>query len=205
MIFGLRMQRVSWRGLLALAMLATAAPPLLAFDLGELMAQLSQRQNSEARFSEQRFVSGLQQTLSYSGTLSFKAPDRLARHTLSPRAESFVVEGNRVTLERGGRVRQLTLDAAPELAAMVAAMRGTLSGDAATLRQHFQASVSGSAAQWTLTLVPLDSRLATMVRRLRLVGEQAELRTLEVQLTDGDRSVMSIEPLTDGPSRSQKP
>ena len=37
-------------------------------------------------------------------TLSFSAPDKLARHTLTPRPESFVVEGNQLTLQRGERV-----------------------------------------------------------------------------------------------------
>jgi hypothetical protein len=41
-----------------------------------------------------------------SGTLSFSAPDRFARHTLEPRAESMVVEGNTVSIRRGGRRRR---------------------------------------------------------------------------------------------------
>jgi hypothetical protein len=187
------------RTLLLAAALALVAGPAAALELPELMKLLAQRRSGEARFSEQRFVSGLDQTLRFAGTLSFTAPDRLARHTQTPRPESFVVEGNQLTLERGGRTRALALDAQPELAAMVTAMRGTLSGDASALRQHFKPAVRGSRAQWSLTLVPLEYRLLGVVREVRIDGRLADVQTVEVQLADGDRSVMTIEPI--GPAR----
>lgn len=197
-----RADRRAW--LVGLA-LATLALPVWSLELSELMAQLAQRTSGEVRFTEQRFVSGLDQPLRASGTLSFQAPDRLARHTLLPRAESFVVEGKRITLERGGRTRQTSIDTLPELAAMVAAMRSTLTGDLATLRQHFQTRVAGSPAQWSLTLVPMDERVATTVRELRIDGRHGDLRQIEIHLTDGDRSVMSIDAPAGTPQRAVTP
>jgi outer membrane lipoprotein-sorting protein len=179
----------------ALVALAAGAPALAAFDFDDLMATLAQRKTGEARFAEERFVSGLDRTLNYTGTLSFSAPDRLERQTVTPRRESFVVEGNQLTLQRGERVRRLPLDSVPELAAMAAAMRGTLSGDGSALRRHFKATVDGSAARWTLTLVPLDFRLLGVVRLLRIDGLLADVRVVELQLADGDRSVTTIEPV----------
>jgi hypothetical protein len=179
----------------AMLALAAAAPALAAFGFDELMATLAKHKAGEARFVEQRFVSGLDQTLHYTGTLSFSAPDRLERQTLTPRRESFVVEGNQLTLQRGDRLRRLALDSVPELAAIVAAMRGTLSGDGSVLRRYFEATVDGGAARWTLTLVPLDFRLLGVVRRLRIDGMHADVRLVELQLADGDRSVMTIEPV----------
>jgi len=172
-----------------------ALPAHAAFRFEQLMGPLSQRRSGEAKFVEQRFVSVLDQTLTYTGTLTFSAPDRLARHTLTPRPESFVVEGNQLTLQRGERVRRVALDSVPELAAMVEAMRGTLSGDASALQRYFKPTVQGAASRWTLTLVPLDSRLLGVVRQLRIDGYQADVRVVELQLADGDRSVMTIEPV----------
>jgi hypothetical protein len=171
------------------------APAHAAFGFEQLMGTLAQRRSGEAKFVEQRFVSVLDQTLTYTGTLTFSAPDRLARHTLTPRPESFVVEGNQLTLQRGERVRRVALDSVPELAAMVEAMRGTLSGDASALQRYFKPTVEGRASRWTLTLVPLDNRLLGVVRQLRIDGYQAEVRVVELQLADGDRSVMTIEPV----------
>lgn len=183
------------RACVTLLALLGAAPARAAFGFNELMATLAQRRSGEARFTEQRFVSVLDQTLTYSGTLSFTAPDRLARHTLTPRPESFIVEGNQLTLQRGERVRRLSLDNVPELAAMVAAMRGTLGGDGAVLQRHFKPTVQGAASRWTLTLVPLDFRLLGVVRQLRIDGQQSDVRVVELHLADGDRSVMTIDPV----------
>jgi hypothetical protein len=83
----------------------------------------------------------------------------------------------------------------PELAAMVEAMRGTLAGDGNALQRYFKPTVQGAASRWTLTLVPLDLRLLGVVRQLRIDGHQADVRVVELQLADGDRSVMTIEPV----------
>lgn len=171
------------------------APPAWAFELPALMALLGQQRSGEAAFTEQRFVRGLDDPLSSSGTLSFSAPDRFVRKTLKPRAESMVVDGNTITLTRSGRSRSFTLDAAPELAGLVEAIRGTLTGNAQTLRRHFKPELSGSAELWSLALSPLDGRLGGQLRTIRIDGRRGEVRSIELLLPDGDRSLMTVEPL----------
>lgn len=171
-----------------------AAQATGAFDLDALMALLAQRKSGEARFTEERTVTGFDSPLRASGTLSFTAPDRFARQTLEPRRERMEVVGNQVRLERGGRVRQMALDAVPELAALVEGLRGTLSGNGALLRKHFDVRVAGQARLWTLTLTPRDSALAAQVRLLQIVGTAGDLRTVELQMAGGERSLMTIEP-----------
>ena len=173
------------------------ATPAWALDLATVAAQLAQRKSGEARFTEERFVSGFDGPLRASGTLSFTAPDRFARYTTEPRAESMVVDGNSLVLKRGSRSRQMALDAVPEVAALIEAVRGTLTGNAVALDKHFKVKVEGSATQWTLTLVPRDDRLATQVREIRIAGLSSDVRSVELWLAGGDRSLMLIEPLID--------
>lgn len=186
--------RFNWLCRSLLLALACCAAPAWAFDLPELMGLLSRQKSGEARFTEQRFVHGLEGPLDSRGTLSFSAPDKLVRRTLSPRDETMAVEGNTLTLSRGGRNRTLTLDSMPELLGLVEAMRGTLSGDGATLQRYFRSTVSGSAGNWTLDLLPADSRLAAQVRSIRISGRASEVIGLEMEFVGGDRSVMSITP-----------
>ena len=170
------------------------------FDLAALMGQLAQRKSGEARFTEERTVSNLDDTLRASGRLSFQAPDRFARHTEEPRPESMEVQGNQVVLRRGGRTRQMALDAIPELAALADAMRGTLNGDALALQRHFKTRVSGNAARWVLLLTPLDTRLARSVQQLEIAGTGSEVRSIDLLLVGGDRSLMLISPMPAVPS-----
>ncbi len=187
------------RGALALfvALAAGSAMPAWAngFGLTELMALLAQRKSGEARFTEERTSSSVEGPLRASGRLTFAAPDRFARFTEEPRAESMEVQGNTVLLKRGNRSRQMNLDAVPELAALADAMRGTLNGDAQALQKSFKADVSGNAGKWVLTLKPSDARLAQQVRELQITGGGADVRSIDLQLRDGDRSLMLVQPL----------
>ena len=205
MISGVKTLRPERRALLRMLLLSPLLPLLCttpawaAFDLNALTALLAQRKGAQARFSEERFVSGIDGPLRASGTLSFTAPDRFERRTLEPQAESMIVDGNTLVLRRGGRSRQMALDAVPEVAALVEAVRSTLRGDAQTLQRYFNVRVGGSAALWTLTLTPREARLARQVRELQLQGQGADLRGLSLWLTGGDHSLMLIEPVAAGP------
>jgi len=193
MISGSKIRIERWcRGLLV--MLALCAGPAWAFDLNELMTLLGQQKSGEARFTEQRFVRGIEGPLDASGELSFTAPDRLTRRTLTPRPETMAVDGNTLTLSRGGRTRTMTLDSMPELLGMVEAMRSTLNGDARSLLRYFRGTVSGSADRWSLELQPIDDRLAAQVRTVRLSGRAGEVLGIEMEFVGGDRSVMQITP-----------
>jgi len=173
----------------------SAPPKPAAFDLAALMAVLAQRKNGETRFTEERTVSSLDNALRSSGRLNFQAPDRFARYTEEPTTESMEVQGNQVLLKRGSRTRQMALDAVPELAALADAMRGTLNGDAQALQRHFRAEVSGSAVRWVLLLTPMDSRLARSVQQLEIAGLGHDVRSVDLRLVGGDRSLMLVEPL----------
>ncbi len=184
-----------WRNPLLAGLLLACSGLAAAFDLNALSALLAQRTAGEARFTEERFVTGFDSPLRASGTLSFRAPDRFARHTLEPVVESMTVEGNLITLKRAGRTRQMALDAVPELGAMVEAIRGTLTGNAATLTRHFKVNVQGQANLWTMTLVPRDARLANQVKELQIVGQSSDVRSIALSLAGGDRSLMAVDPL----------
>jgi outer membrane lipoprotein-sorting protein len=198
MTSGSKIRLERWcRGLVAA--LAFSASSAWAFDLPELMGLLAKQKSGEARFTEQRFVRGIEGPLDASGTLSFQAPDKMTRRTLTPRPETMVVDGNTLTLSRGGRTRTMTLDSMPELLGMVEAMRGTLNGNTQSLARYFRTSVSGTPDKWTLDLVPIDEKLAAQVRTLRLSGRAGEVLGIEMEFIGGDRSVMSITPTRNAP------
>lgn len=178
---------------LGAALLALAAPGW-AFGLEDLMRTLASVKEGEASFVETRSVSGLEQPLVSSGRLSFTAPDRFERVTLKPRREALQVNGNTLTMSQGSRSRTLALDAVPEAQVMVEAVRGTLTGNQAALQKYFSTQVSGAAERWSLDLRPLDARLRGSIATIRVGGRQAEVQEIVLELADGDRSVMKIEP-----------
>ena len=192
----------------AFALLAAGAAPARAqaqFDLTQLMQTLAQVKAGEATFTETRTVAMLERTLQSSGRLSFEAPDSFVRETLKPRREKIAVVGNSVTMSLGARTRTVPLDSVPEAAVIMEAIRGTLTGNRDAIERNFTPSVTGTPQRWTLELKPREPRLRELVIALRLVGERALVREVTVAMADGDKSVMTIEPITTTPPPSAKP
>ena len=188
------------RALIALAGLgsATLACAQAGFTLVQLMQALAQVKAGEGSFVERRTVQMLERTLESSGRIAFEAPDTFVRETIKPRRESVKVVGNNVTMSQGSRSRTLSLDAAPEASLIFEAIRGTLTGNREALEKHFKPTVSGNAERWSLELVPREVLLRELVVSIRLSGVRALVREVLVVMADGDRSVMTIEPVITG-------
>jgi outer membrane lipoprotein-sorting protein len=177
---------------LVLAPLAGAAA---GFDLTQLLQTLAQVKSGEASFVERRHVALLDQTLQSAGRLSFEAPDTFVRETLKPMRERLAVTGNTLTISQGTRKSSVALDSAPEAAVIIEAIRGTLTGNREILDRYFSSQLSGGAERWTLELVPRDARLRGQVASVRLSGQHDAVREVQVAMPDGDRSVMTIDPV----------
>ena len=158
------------------------------------MQMLAGVRAGEATFVERREVRMLDRTLVAKGRLTFEAPDTFVRETTEPTRERLAITGNTLTITQGGRRRSLQIDAAPEAALIVEAIRGTLTGNRMTLERYFDARVSGTPEQWWLDLVPRDDGLRRQVQSVRVGGQWSAVREVDVYLADGDRSYMSIEP-----------
>lgn len=176
-------------------LLAAALPARAAgdWDIARLMETLARTKASEAKFVERKYIALLDAPLESSGELSYVAPDRLEKRTLTPKPESMLLDGDTLTLERGGRKRSLPLSAYPEIGALVDSIRGTLAGDHQALARSYALALEGDAAHWTLTLTPSEPRMAQYVQKIRIGGSRGEVTMVEVFQADGDRSLMNIE------------
>ena len=169
-----------------------AGPPSASDGLDEVMRLLGSRRHGEANFIEQRFLSLLKKPAESSGVLIYDAPNHLEKRTLEPRPESLLVDGNAVTVQRGHRTRVFELSSYPQVLPFVESIRATLAGDRAALAKVFRLDFTGSAQRWTLTLTPLDARVAQSVSQVRIDGARAALLNVEIRQPDGDRSLMTL-------------
>ena len=179
----------------------TAAQPLrlAAIELAELEAQMRRMAavpERRALFREEKRLAALSQPLVSAGRLHYRRPSRLEKRTETPVAERFMVDGNRVELDTADEARRsFDLSQAPELAALVEAIRAPLAGDLFTLQRHFQARFAGTAARWQLDLAPVDPSVARFLRQVLLSGAGTDvLETVSVQ-ANGDVFAMQIRPL----------
>ena len=183
-------------GCSALSAAATdpAPPQASSGDLDAVMSLLAMRRHGRVEFVEQQFLAILDHPVESSGELRYDAPDRLEKRTLLPRAEDLVLAGGVLTMERGGRSRVLDLHRYPQIQPFVESIRATLAGDRAALERLFHLEFTGSAARWTLTLVPLESKVKQLVAQVKIDGVHDQLIKVEIRQTDGDRSLMTLRP-----------
>ncbi|PFH28184.1 outer membrane lipoprotein carrier protein LolA [Burkholderia sp. JKS000303] len=179
----------------ALAMPAHAADTGSAWTLDRLMATLAQHKSGRATFTETKTLSIAAQPIESSGELVFVAPDHLEKHTLRPKPEHLVVDGDMLTVERNNHTYTLALSRYPELGAFIDSIRATLSGNRFALEQVYKVALTGRGDDWTLTLTPLDSRMLKVVSTITLEGTRDVLRSVAIRQADGDHSVMRLQPV----------
>ncbi|NTX49674.1 outer membrane lipoprotein carrier protein LolA [Burkholderia cepacia] len=179
---------------------ARAADAAPAWTLDRLMSTLAQHKSGRATFTETKYLSIATQPVESSGELVFVAPDHLEKHTLSPKPEHLVVDGDMLTVERNNRKYTLALARYPELGAFIDSIRATLAGNRFALEQVYQVALAGRGDDWTLTLTPLDSRMLKVVSTITLDGTRDLLRSVAIRQADGDRSVMRLQPVPANPN-----
>ena len=170
-------------------------PAVAAWDLPQLMTELARNQGGRAHFTERKYIALLDKPVVSSGEMRYVAPDYLEKRTLTPRLEVMVLDKDEISLERGKQKLTLRLREQPEILAFVASIRGTLSGNRAALEQNYALHLSGQRDNWTLNLSPSNPRIAELVTRITISGSRQQVRSIEYLQADGDRSLMSIEPL----------
>ncbi|HHX4057335.1 MAG: outer membrane lipoprotein carrier protein LolA [Burkholderia contaminans] len=179
---------------------ARAADTAPAWNLDRLMSTLAQHKSGRATFTETKYLSIATQPVESSGELVFVAPDHLEKHTLSPKPEHLVVDGDMLTVERNNRKFTLALARYPELGAFIDSIRATLAGNRFALEQVYKVALAGRGDDWTLTLTPLDSRMLKVVSTITLDGTRDMLRSVAIRQADGDRSVMRLQPVPANPN-----
>jgi hypothetical protein len=161
-------------------------------ELEQLMHLMAQRRHGEVDFVEQHFLAVLKRPVESSGIMIYDAPSRLEKRTKEPRPEILLLDGDVLTVQRGGQTRVLDLKAYPTIAPLVEGMRATLAGDSGALERTFTVEFAGSLSHWMLTLAPRDARVASKISKVRIEGVRDNLVTVEILQADGDRSLMTL-------------
>jgi hypothetical protein len=166
------------------------------WNIDQLMQRLAQIRTDRASFIEKKYIAILDSPVVSSGELFYAAPDFLEKRTIKPKPESMILDKGTLVVTRGRQKHHLQLQEYPELAAFIDSIRSTLAGDRNALERNFRLNLNGTMAQWTLQLLPLDEKMQAVVKQIRITGVRETLRSVEVNQTDGDRSLMLVEHLT---------
>lgn len=183
--------------LVCLILWSSVAAAADGFTPQQLLQAFAANKVSRVTFVERKFLSSLDRPLESSGELSYTArtstsSSRLEKRTIKPKPETLVIDGNTLSIERDGNRRSISLASYPEVAAFTDSLRATLAGDLDRLQRDYRVIVDGSRAQWRLTLLPSDPKIANLVSRVTIEGHDDRIASFETLQADGNRSVTTI-------------
>ncbi len=186
-------RRATLLGLLLIGAEATAETSPQAAPLQELMRHLAAVPESRASFVEEKTVAALAEPVRSQGRLVYRRPDYLEKMTTAPVSERLVVDGDRLWLVLNGHSpRMIDLRSEPAVAALVDAIRGTLSGDLPMLNRSYAVTMEGGFDSWRLILTPRTAPITDMLRQAIIEGSGTALRRVTTVQPNGDRSVLTI-------------
>lgn len=186
--------RVVRLGILGVLVWACMPVHAQAWGLPDLMKLLARQKTAQATFTEKKYLALADQPLESSGELSYAAPDKLEKRTLSPRSETMLLDGENLSIVSGMRRARISMQGHPEAAAFVESIRGTLSGDQGALEKYYKLDFSGHADAWRLVLVPSQPGMLKIISRIRIEGSRSAISLIVFDQADGDRSEMRIVP-----------
>lgn len=178
-----------------LLLLGFALPVFAAFDVAQLMNDLARHKGGTAKFVEKKYIALLDRPVVSTGELTYNAPDRLEKRTLTPKPETLRLDKDLLSIEREKQKLSINLANQPEALAFVDSLRGTLNGNRAALEKNYLLHLSGNSEKWVLTLLPSEQKIAALVQRITVSGSRDHIRSIEYLQADGDRSLLLIEPL----------
>ena len=158
---------------------------------------LAERHSYSADYVEMKHLSFLDVPLSHSGQLDFLPPDTMVRKQHSPKAQTFTITGQQLTIEAKGETKQMALDRVPGMQAFVVSMQAVLSGDIARLKNFYSVAISGGVDEWVLQLTPLDEQLRDYIETIHFAGQQGRVTRIKIYELGGDWSDMKLTPVSE--------
>lgn len=184
--------------IIALLLIATPIDSIEAnkpLTLPALMNELAKVKSVAATFTEEKTMAVLNQPITSSGSLAYRAPDYVEKRVTKPQASYFIVSGNNLTISDPQRgEHQVVLFQYPLLEAFVAAVRATLAGDLDTLQEYYEISLNGDKNRWVLELFPEENDMQHYIKQINIHGRNSEILEVVTIEVNNDRTIMRISP-----------
>lgn len=172
--------------------------PAHGLGIEDLEAKLVRKPPVVTPFVDFRFSHVLKAAARSSGTLEYREDEALVRTVTSPFREQAEVMGDEVRIRRGERPeRRVSLQRIPQLRVLLGSFRAMLDGQVGRLSQDFNVVLAEQAHGWTLTLRPLDAKLAKYLAHIEVHGSADRPRCLEVVEPDGDATLTFLDTAPD--------
>ncbi|MES2821809.1 MAG: outer membrane lipoprotein carrier protein LolA [Pseudomonadota bacterium] len=177
------------QGLAALGLLF-AASLAQAFDLAQLSAQLGQAAVVRGDFTQEKHLRALPQPLISQGRFVLAKPYGLLWQLRTPLEQDYRIDAQGIARRTAeGWQSQPQQSASAQQNRLFLAV---LQGDSSGLQQDFALSLSGTADDWQLQLIPRSALLKQIFSAIHIRGG-ALVQRIELLETQGDRTLLKLQ------------
>ena len=150
----------------------------------------------EGGFSQEKYLSELEATLSSSGVFSYQRDSSIRWETLEPIKNILIMSPQSIINMQGGiEIAKMDLKSNPAVAIFSDIFFSVLTAEWETLSTYFSLSGTLVDEQWQVELIPVDKTMIQVMSRVALKGDTL-LRELIFYEKNGDRTTIHFENLS---------
>ena len=179
--------------LVACCLLCTVPAFADELDLQTVLERTTITPPSRVDFREVRHNRLLKDDLVITGFLEYLQEGSLRKVIESPFAEAYLIQDNRIEIDRAGVTKTLSLNKSRSLRTMLGGIEAILAGQTDQLTSVFHSELSGVDDDWSLQLRPRSRRIAKQLTSLTVTGNRESITTIRFDLKDGEWHHMEIQ------------
>lgn len=167
-------------------------PDVRALDLQLLLDKTTVTPPARVAFVEERHNALLREPIVLRGHLEYLGPGVLRKVVETPFEESYLIESDRIIVERDGETRKLSLNKGRALQTLLDGIEAILAGDVDKISAGFTFDIEGTDAAWSVQLTPISQRIRKQISNLEIMANDQSIETIRINLQDGEWHLMTI-------------
>ncbi len=185
---------ISCRRVFILSALCVMTTPVLAEPLSieSVLNRTTIVPPSRVSFREVRHNQMLKDELVMTGYLEYLAAGSLRKVVETPFEEAYLIQFDRIEIDRQGVTKTLSLRKSRTLRTMLGGVEAILAGQTEQLASVFDYELSGVEDDWSLQLLPHSKRIAKQITSLTVTGDANSVTAIRFDLKDGEWHNMEI-------------
>ncbi len=149
-------------------------------------------ENLEGNFSQEKYLSVLDTSLTSSGIFKYQRSKQIHWKTLKPIQNELIMTPEKVVNKQGDKIlMQLDINENPTITILSKIFFSVLTSDWGKLSDHFNLTGTLEGEKWDAELVPLDKTIAQVVSQIELKGDVL-LHKIVMYESEGNRTTITF-------------
>lgn len=187
--------------------------PLICFSqstdqqiINKINAAASKLTTMQCDFVQVKSVKLLNDKITSKGKMYYSQPNKLRWEYTSPYTYTFILSGNKVTLQKDKKSNIIDVNQNKMFREIVNIMMNSVVGKCLSDKKSFKTTVKDSSSEWVATLIPQSKELKQMFSKivLHFNKQQSVIVKVDIFEKNGDTTTITLENIVKNKSINEK-